>query len=144
MPSLAQVRNRVDDWLAARWPTVQARQATYAANHGGRYWQGLRNLSFEPLHTTQSFADATPDLMDSHPTDQAETWLDFLPEIENVAIPACVIFDVYQNSDGWGYVATVMARHNGTIYRRSQNGAGTETWRTEGWHVYTPFAGGAP
>ena len=138
MPSLQQVRNRADDWLADRWGVVQARQAAYAAQHGGRYWQGLRCLSVEPLHTTASFADIVPDLLTSRPTDQAESWLDFLPEIENVAIPAVVIFDVYENSDGWGYVATVMTKHNDVIYRRSQNGAGSETWRKEAWHVYTP------
>jgi hypothetical protein len=137
MPSLAQVRTRVDDWLEARWPTVQERQTSYAANHGGRYWQGLRCLSTEPLHTTASFADATPDLMASHPTDQAETWTDFLPEIAGLAIPAVVVFDVYQNATGWGYVCTVLAKHNGTIYRRSQN-VGSETWRTVAWHIYTP------
>lgn len=133
MASLAQVRTRVDDWLAARWPTVQARQATYAANHNGRYWQGLKTHTGEPNHTTATFADATPDRMTSKPSDQAETWRDFLDEINGVAIPAVFVMDCYQAPGGWGYVAHVYARHNGVLYHRAQ-GVGPEN-RNQAWHV---------
>lgn len=134
MATLAQVRDRVDDWLTARWPTVQARQTAYAAAHNGRYWQGLRCMVAEPNHTTAQFNDATPDRMSSKPTDQAESWMDFLSEINGVAIPAVFIMDAYQAPAGHGYVAHVYARHNGTLYHRAQN-VGPETFRTQAWHV---------
>lgn len=135
MATLAQVKTRVDDWLAARWPTVQARQTAYAAAHNGRYWQGLRCMAVEPNHTTAQFNDAVSDLLGGHPTDQAESWLDFLPEINGgTAIPAVFVMDAYQAPSGHGYVAHVYARYNGTLYHRTQN-VGPLTERTQAWHV---------
>lgn len=132
MATLQNVRDRVDTWLAARWPTVQARQTAYAATHNGRYWQGLVSAANIPNHLTGGFADAIADRLGGKPTDQSETWLDFLPEINGVAIPAAVTMDVYQTSAGWGYVATIFAALNGTAYTRSQN-VGPETGRTVAW-----------
>lgn len=134
MATLAQVRTRVDDWLTARWPTVQARQTAYAAAHGGRYFQGIRTHTVEPNHTTATFADTTSDKLATKPTDQAEDWLSFLSEINGVAIPAVFVMDVYQSPSGWGYVAHVYARHNGVLYHRAQN-VGPETDRTQAWHA---------
>lgn len=132
MPTLAQVRTRVDDWLTARWPTVQNRQDAYFQAHD-RYWQGLRTHAITPNHTTASFADSISDLLANHPTDQEDDWLDFLSEIENVAIPAIFVMDVYDGPEGQGYVGHVYAAHNGTVYHRAQN-VGPESYRTQGWH----------
>lgn len=135
MATLANVRDRVDSWLAARWPTVQARQEAYLAAHG-HYWQGIRSTILEPNHTTADFADTIPDNMSSKPTDQVETWMDFLPEMNNTSIPAVFIMDVYQSPQGSGYVAHVLARYNGTLYHRAQN-VGPESFRTQAWHIVT-------
>jgi hypothetical protein len=133
MPSLANVRNRVDTILANHWPNAQARQAAYFARTG-KYWQGLRTATIPPSHTTAAYFDLVPDRYTSRPTDQAETWAEAFAEIENLAIPMAITMDVYQAPAGWGYVATVEARYNGTLYRRSQN-VGAETGRTVAWHV---------
>ena len=133
MPTLANVRTRVDNWLTARWPVVQTRQAVYFAAHG-RYWQGLRTATVEPKHLTTAYADAKQDLLATKPTDQLESWLDMLAEIDNLAIPAVLIMDVYNGPLRHGYVATVITRYKGVVYSRSQN-VGGEAWRTVDWHV---------
>lgn len=133
MATLAQVRTRVDDWLAARWPTVQARQEVYLAAHG-HYWQGKRTATLAPDHKTAAFEDAKADPLTDKPTDQSETWKDFLPEIDDLAIPCVFTVDVYSSPKGDGYVATVTAAYNGIVYSRSHN-VGPESERTVAWHV---------
>jgi len=133
MPTLTDIRSRVDNWLAARWPVVQQRQNNYFSAHQ-KYWQGLKTATVEPKHTTAMFADDKQDKLAIKPTDQVESWLDFLAEIDDLAIPAALICDVYDGPLGYGYVATVIARYNGVIYSRSQN-VGKETWRTLDWRV---------
>lgn len=133
MPTLIQVRNRCDTILASHWPNVQARQAAYRARTG-RYWQGLRSHLVTPAHLTAAYSDAAPDRYASKPTDQAESWAEVLREISGVAIPMTITMDVYNGPQGWGYVAAVEARYNGTLYRRSQN-VGPEDFRTQPWHV---------
>lgn len=128
MPTLAAIKNTVDNWLAARWPTLQARQATYFASHK-KYFQGL----FTHLTIPIDGADGAADNVLVKPTDQAETWGDFvtLP----ASFPCSLRLDVYRNEQGWGYVATVrvfIAALN-RIYERSQN-VGSEQYRTVGWH----------
>lgn len=128
MPTLAAIKNTVDNWLAARWPTVQARQTLYASNHGGRYYQGLWTHDTIPVDG----ADGAPNNILIKPSDQAETWADFvtLP----ASFPCSMRIDVYQSSEGWGYVATVrvyvLALER--VFERSQN-VGSETWRTSPW-----------
>lgn len=129
MPTLIAIKNTVDSWLAARWPTVQAKQAAYASNHGGRYFQGLYTHLTIPIDGN----DSAPNNILIKPTDQAETWGDFvtLP----ASFPCSLRLDVYHNQQGWGYVATVrvfIAALN-RIYERSQN-VGSETFRTVAWH----------
>ena len=133
MPTLSAVRNRVDTILANHWPNVQARQAAYFARTG-RYWQGLRTHLVTPAHVTAAYSDVAPTRYTDKPTDQAESWAAALQEIEGVALPMTIIMDVYQTPQGWGYVATVEVRYNGTLYSRSQN-VGVEAWRTVAWHV---------
>lgn len=131
MATLLQVKNRVDAWLVGIWPTVQARQDAYFVAHG-RYWQGLITATNIPNHLTGGFADAIADKLSNHPTDIASTWLDVLPEINGVAIPAAFVIDAYQSPAGHGYVATVIGALNGTVYSRSQN-VGPLTDRTQAW-----------
>lgn len=136
MATPAQIRQTVDDWLAARWPTVQARQIVYAGNHGGRFYQGLWTHLIIPIDG----ANFSPDNVNARPTDQVERWVDFvtLP----ATFPAALCMDVYQNAQGWGYVASlrVFVAALGKTFERSQNGAGSETWRSVAWHEFV--AGG--
>lgn len=132
MPTLQEVKDIVDGWLAARWPTLQNRQALYFASHN-KYFQGLWTHGTMPVDGI----DSTPDNITAKPTDQAETWADFvtLPS----QFPCSLSLEVYQNAQGWGYVATVrvFVLALDRIYERSQNGAGSETFRTDPWHQVT-------
>ena len=162
MPTLGQVRDRVDDKLAnVVWPLIVAKQdvykngvwteeevedtdpesptfgemvtvRTYTVQPHGNYWQGLRTHAIEPAHVTAGYSDTTPTELGGSPSDQPVTWTSFIPEI-NVSLPAAFVIDVYHGPQGQGFVASVFARYNGTLYSRSQN-SGPETWRTVGWH----------
>jgi len=133
MPTLAAVRTTVDNWLAARWPVVTARQDAYFANHG-RYWQGLRTHLAIPSHTNSTDGSAVADRLAEHPTDQASSWLDVLAEWSGVPIAAAVVMAAYEGPLGHGYVGTVILLHNGTTYLRRQN-VGPESYRTEAWRI---------
>lgn len=133
MATLTQLRSRVDNWLAGYWPAVQARQTAYLASHG-HYWQGLATTTIVPNHLTAGFVDSVADRLASKPTDQVETWLNFLAELDGVALPAQLTVDVYEAAEGHGYVATVTAQYNGVTYSRSQN-VGPQTQRTLDWHT---------
>jgi hypothetical protein len=138
MPTLLEVKDKVDNWLSSRWPTVVAREATYASNHGGQYWQGLwTNVNLPSHDDGADDGDEIPDNLVSHPTDQSETWLDLFPELENVPVPAALWIDVYNGPIGRGYIANVALKYLGVIYHRAQN-VGPETWHTTGWRVITP------
>jgi hypothetical protein len=132
MPTLNQVRTAIDDWLAARWPAVQSRQATYASNHGGAYWQGLVSCVPAPAHTTNADGSVVPNRFDVKPADMTATWADVMPEWVGQLAPAAIWMDAYDGPLGTGYVASVRATFNGVTWQRSQN-VGPETWRTQPW-----------
>jgi hypothetical protein len=131
--TLQEARQKVDQWLAARWPTIQDRQATYLANHG-RYWQGLRSNISNLTYTDATDASIPADNLGSSPTDQIETWLAVFPELNGINFPAVVWIDTYNGPEGQGYVASVFICHNANCYLRSQN-VGPEAWRTAAWSV---------
>lgn len=133
MPTLNQMRTAVDTWLAGKWPVVVARQETYASNHGGRYWQGLRTHNVDPAYTNSTDGSRVADRFGQAPSDQLASWLDVLPEWVAELLPVCIWIDVYDGPQGTGWVAGIQATHNGNTYRRTQN-VGPETWRTQGWH----------
>lgn len=136
MPTLVQVRNLVDSRLTALWTgQVVPRQAAYAATHGGRYWQGYRtfvitSLPNNPSDANPTVLEVTP-VLNTHPTDQPETWIDQGMNLE-ATIPMALQMDVYDGPLGRGYVGTVWARWNGNTYSRAQQ-FGPETWRTFAW-----------
>jgi len=154
MPSLNQVKGRVNTWLEDTvWPVIVTRQEiykdgvidhyeddgeggqypVYSSQPHGTYWQGLKTHAIEPDHVTADYADTVPDLLDGQPSDQPVSWTGFIPEI-NLAMPCAFVIDVYDGPDGQGFVASVYARYNGTLYSRSQN-SGPETWRTVDWRL---------
>lgn len=134
MPTITAVRNAVDARLATLWSVIQTRQDTYYAAHG-RYFQGKRTAASEPANTgAGSLQTAVGDLLADHPADQRETWLDFLPELDGLAVEMVLTIDVYHGPEGQGYVGTVRVSHNGTIYERAAQ-SGPETWRAAAWHT---------
>lgn len=133
MATQAQVRTRVDAWLADKWPTLVARQQNFFANKG-RYWQGLKTHTIDPAHTNGADGDAAPDRLDANPSDEFENWRNVFPSWDGSPLPCALQVDTYSGPSGVGWVATVFIRYNGTLYSRSQN-VGPETYRTEPWHI---------
>jgi hypothetical protein len=126
MATLAQIRDAVDARLANLWPAIQTRQATYAANHNGRYWQGLRTHSVNPAEGNT----VLPNIGTTCPTDQpGEPW----PlSIRQTPIEMAAVIDVYDGPLGVGYQANVFVAVLGNVYTRTAQ-VGPETWRTQGW-----------
>jgi hypothetical protein len=70
MPTLAQVRSRVDTYLSGTaWPYITARELAYYRTHG-RFCQVRRTHTVEPPHTTAAYQDTAPDAMGDAPHDQ--------------------------------------------------------------------------
>lgn len=141
MPTLAQVRDFVDNRLANLWTNqIVPRQNVFFGNRG-RYWQGLITTSTTalPNNTAASTGviEVTPRL-NTRPTDQSETWADAGFNLE-ATIPMAIKIDVYNGAQGPGYVGQVWVKFNDTIFTRAQNN-GPETWRTFGWAIYTELS----
>ena len=135
MPTLANVRTRVDNWLADKWPTIVARQDNFYTNRG-RYWQGVMTHTQGniPRHLSASYNPTVPDQLDFNTTDNFDNWRAVFPEWDGVPIDAAVKCDVYEGPQGKGWCATPYVYFNGTLYSRSQN-VGPESERTQAWHV---------
>ena len=124
MATPAQIRQAVDDRLAALWTAIQNKEAAYYAANG-KYWQGLRTMSAIPADG----ATALPDIGTATPTDQPDSW----PlALRQVAMEMALRIDTYAGAQGNGYVATVFVSINGTVWRRAAQ-VGPETWRQHGW-----------
>lgn len=132
MANLVQLRDRVDTWLADKWPTVVARQENYRTNRGV-YWQGLKTHTITPVHTNGSDGDSIPDQLNASPTDQFSNWSTVFPEWDGVPIPCSLAVDVYSSPEGEGWVATLEVVFNGVTYSRSQN-VGPLSNLTKAWH----------
>lgn len=132
MPTLTQIRNAIDNFVTNKWPTIVARQENFRANRG-TYWQGLATHTSCPSHSNSTDDSKLGDRLNETPSDQFATWLNVFPEWVTELLPACVKVDVYDGPQGQGWVLTVEAIHNGTLWRRSQN-VGPESHRTQGWH----------
>jgi hypothetical protein len=129
MPTLNEVRDTVNSWLAARWPLLVERQEAYFTIHA-RYFQGLWTHSVVP----DDGAEIAPDQRTSKPGDQQARWADFfsLPDV----LPCALRIDVYEGDQGHGWTATVRVRVAGTIYQRIAH-VGPQTWRVQNWDTVT-------
>lgn len=139
MPTLTQVRNFVDARLTTLWTDVIVpRQETYAGNHGGRFWQGIRCIDLEGLLDNPQSAlnvvlEMAPDLT-RKPTDQAASWAAANVNL-GATIPMALQIDTYDGPAGAGFVGQVWAKHNGTIYTRAQGYGPEAAARTFAWRV---------
>ncbi len=125
MATPAQIRQAVDDRLAALWSAIQTKEAAYAAAHGGRYWQGRRTHSVIPADG----GAALPDIGVTTPTDQPDPWP---AALRQVAMEMALQIETYDGPAGVGYAATVFVRINGVVWERAAQ-VGPETWRQHGW-----------
>jgi hypothetical protein len=134
MPTLLELRDALNAKLVQFWPLVTGNQYQYYQNHN-HYWQGLKTHVFNLPTFTDISGDANnPDNLDSTPNDQASTWLDQFPVLNNVPITGALVMDTYQGPQGDGYVLSMYVKHNNKVYTRSQN-MGPEDWRTQNWHI---------
>lgn len=131
MPTLAEVRDMVDAFIAARQATVQTRQENYLTSNG-RYWQGLRTHTIDPAHTTATDGSIVGDRLGLKPTDISSTWLDVLPEWLTELFPSCIRVDSYLGPSGHGWLLILTAAHNGITYLKVIN-VGPESWRARAW-----------
>lgn len=136
MPTLNQVRTKIDDWVTGKWPTIVARQENYRTNRG-TYWQGLITHSVLPTFATNASGDAAADLLNSNPTDQFSSWLNVFPEWVAELLPCAVKVDVYDGPQGAGWTLTALVIYNGDIYKRVVN-VGPESSRAQAWAKYVP------
>jgi hypothetical protein len=135
MATLNQVRTRVDNWLAEKWPSLVARQDNFFINRG-RYWQGLRTHTIVPAHTNGADGDSLCTELDAQPNDAFSNWRNAFPEWATEPIPCALQCDVYDGPLGKGWFATIWIRYNGTLYKRSRN-VGPESEHTQAWAVVT-------
>ena len=125
MPLNAQ-KLKVDGWVNARLPAFRDTQDAWLTAKG-QYFQGL---GASKTRRTNG-ADAPTDNLDAHPTDQSEDWNAFLssaqvPIVVPPAIPAQLIFNVYQGPGGWGWELVTEFLWSGLLYRKVWN-TGPET-----------------
>lgn len=114
MATLVQIQAPVNARLADFWPKVKTKQATYASNHAGRYWQGLV-FSTVP----DDGALITPDFT-VKPADQNTSWSDVSVASDLPAtVEAQMRIDVYEApGPHFGFFLTVRVSKSGITYRR--------------------------
>lgn len=124
----AQIRQACDDAVTTAWTAITNRQDTFAAAHGGAYWQGYKSHSITPADGVA----ATPDVGTATPADLVgQPWP---AAIRSSSLPCSLEIHRYQTPrDGWGWVAIVTVTINGNTWQKTQNGAGPETFRTQPW-----------
>jgi hypothetical protein len=132
-----KTRSRVDAFVSAQLQTISDRQATYAASHGGRFFQGLPTHAAPVAHTDTEDGATAAGRLTVRPTDQDEDWLALLPEWNGIGMPTRSQIDVYDGPQGKGWTWTVEATHNGQLWRRVHH-VGPETARVKPWHQVTP------
>jgi hypothetical protein len=131
--SLTTVRNKIDNWLAARWPWLVSKQETYFGIHG-HYFQGFWTHSVILEQTDALDGDTIPDNLAAGPSDQVQRWVDLVQDaFDNLPFPARLKIDVYDGPQGKGWWATLQVLYKGNIYERSK-GVGLED-HDEAWHI---------
>lgn len=128
----AQIRQKADDALAPLWVSIRNRQGVYAANHGGRYWQGLRTHAVCPADGN----DVAPDRLAVKPSDIDLDWTQ-----TGLTMPAVLCFtirvDAYDGPFGRGFTGTAEVTINGNVWERTAND-GPEPWRAHNWRRRDP------
>lgn len=121
------IRDKVESWRDLLAPKIVSRQNAYFAAHG-RYWQGILTPSGIPADA----ADTAPE-SSVHPSDQLETWLDFLGVDLPSTFPCSLRIDAYNGPLGHGYTVTAYVGSQGEPWTRTWE-VGPEDWRAQTWH----------
>ena len=131
--TLDSIRAAIENFRDAHAAKLVAKQEAYAANHGGRYWQGIITPGTIPDDGASVAADYT-----RKPTDQANRWADVFSGADALpaSIPAQIRVDVYDGPLGKGWVLTVSGTKSGNLYTKAWN-VGPETWRAHAWQSCT-------
>lgn len=130
MATREQILAQCDAKLNGLLTALQAQQATYAAQHGGRFWQGQRSHSVTPVDG----AEQRPDIGTRAPHDQPEP---YPAVIRNASLPFALQVDVYDAPSGRGYTTTITVSIGGQEWRRVDN-EGPESWRAKAWAPVPP------
>lgn len=125
----------IDTVIDAYLPKVQGYELNYLDTKGRGYMQALWSHSAPPADG----ALVAPDLLDSQPTDQAETFDDLWNAVvvADGKIPMRLRIDVYDGPSGRGYVVTVECVVAARTYTRAVN-VGNEKWRDVNWTEVKP------
>lgn len=125
----AAIRAAVAAWVEARLAPLAALQATYASNHGGRYFQGIRWV------VPADGEDVNSDLA-LEPHDQVENWTDFGANIPT-RVPGSLAIDVYFTGSVWGYTVTVVVILSGVRWIKVWSGSSDPENRARDWYADT-------
>jgi len=136
MPTLNQIKNRVNTQLNNLWSTIQTRQDIYFQKNNA-YWQGLVIPSQIP-----EFSDVDDNPRDADGTDKVAkghdvSWDEMLPEIKNTSLSAQIRVITYETPLGHGYLVNVMLRYKGKLFSRTKQ-YGPETQEDKNWHEIFP------
>lgn len=129
--TLEEVQKRIDSWWEINGKEFKSRQDEYKKGHTN-YFQGLRTHSKLPDQMEAKADDSIPDNLDVKPTKQAETWVDFAPEVIFNPLPCAIIIDNYSGPDGDGWVVRYELKFEKTVYLKTIN-YGPEEYRNQDW-----------
>ncbi len=121
----ASLRERINTLLAQLLRNIALKQNAYYKTHG-RYWQGLLTSTNVPAD-----GNTLPTVRSLHPTDQIETWGDFMPELP-AALNIALRVDSCRGVNGDGYVVTAAVKLGGRTFLRSI-GFGSEASTDDDW-----------
>lgn len=132
------VKARVDLWVTANWDAIVQKQEDWLTSHDV-YWQGLITHTSPPRHARQTDGAIEADRLASHPTDQADSWLNVWPGLNGVKLDFAIWVDVYNGPSGIGWVAALefeFDNGDGTIdlWRKAWQ-YGPEAWRVHDWRL---------
>ncbi len=135
MPTLASVQASVDTVVAALQPTIVTRQTVYRGTRP-RFFQGIVTTrpAQVPNNTNAGLLQTMIPALTGHPTDQADTWVDFAAGIP-ATLPCALEITNYLGPGGQGHVTTSWIRHEGILYGKHRN-TGPETNREADWTPY--------
>jgi len=125
-----RIQNFIDGTII---PTLQSNQVR-RFNATGQYWQGLSTHTDAntPRHTTAVNNDTIPDNTARRPTQETETWEQFLGALGGSAIPCAIECHIYGGPRGQGYEIVVIYFFDGVRWRKTVNN-GPEPYRNRDW-----------
>lgn len=129
--TLEEVQKRIDQWWSENGKEFKSRQDQYKVSHTN-YFQGLRTHSKLPDQTEDKIQDLPPDNLETKPSKQDVSWIEFAPDIIIEPLPCAIIIDNYSGPDGDGWVVRYELKFEKTVYLKTIN-YGPEEYRNQDW-----------